>query len=304
MDAAVRAGSLLRAELGGRREIRYKDSPANLVTEMDRRAEALIVGGDPRALSRPQHPRRGARERWPARPRTAGSSIRSTAPPTTPTACPIFAVSIALEVDGPGGARRRLRSEPRRALRGRARRRRHAERAPARACRRIRTLAREPPRHRIPVQRARPVGGEPRRARAPQPALPQRARDRLRGDPARVGGGGPARRVLGAPARRVGRRGGRAAGGGGGRPRHRRRRARRSISRRRRWRRRTGRSTPSSSPRFARRAAAATPRTLTRARRSRRARTAATEVGSADAGPTTRAARPAASSYSTCWRSC
>jgi myo-inositol-1(or 4)-monophosphatase len=43
VDAATRAGALLRAHLGGTREVSYKGSPINLVTEMDRRSEALIV---------------------------------------------------------------------------------------------------------------------------------------------------------------------------------------------------------------------------------------------------------------------
>jgi len=42
VDAATRAGALLRAHLGGTREVSYKGSPINLVTEMDRRSEALI----------------------------------------------------------------------------------------------------------------------------------------------------------------------------------------------------------------------------------------------------------------------
>ena len=43
VDAATRAGTLLRSHLGGRREISHKTSPINLVTDMDRRAESLIV---------------------------------------------------------------------------------------------------------------------------------------------------------------------------------------------------------------------------------------------------------------------
>lgn len=44
MEAAREAGRLLRAELGGVRRIRRKDTILNLVTEMDQRAEQLIVG--------------------------------------------------------------------------------------------------------------------------------------------------------------------------------------------------------------------------------------------------------------------
>jgi myo-inositol-1(or 4)-monophosphatase len=42
-DAARRAGDLLRRELHGPRRIAFKGSPTNLVTEMDARAEILIV---------------------------------------------------------------------------------------------------------------------------------------------------------------------------------------------------------------------------------------------------------------------
>src|SRR3989304_4689221 len=44
VDAAQAAGRLLRAELQGSRRIAYKGTPTNLVTEMDARAEELIVG--------------------------------------------------------------------------------------------------------------------------------------------------------------------------------------------------------------------------------------------------------------------
>ena len=43
VDAARAAGRLLRDELAGVRRISYKGAPTNLVTEMDARAEALIV---------------------------------------------------------------------------------------------------------------------------------------------------------------------------------------------------------------------------------------------------------------------
>ena len=45
IEVARAAGDLLRRELLGPRRIVYKDSPTNLVTEMDARAEALIVDG-------------------------------------------------------------------------------------------------------------------------------------------------------------------------------------------------------------------------------------------------------------------
>jgi myo-inositol-1(or 4)-monophosphatase len=44
VDAARAAGRLLRDELSGSRRIAYKGAPTNLVTEMDRRAEAEILG--------------------------------------------------------------------------------------------------------------------------------------------------------------------------------------------------------------------------------------------------------------------
>jgi myo-inositol-1(or 4)-monophosphatase len=43
VDAARAAGRLLREELSGSRRIAYKGTPTNLVTEMDQRAEALIL---------------------------------------------------------------------------------------------------------------------------------------------------------------------------------------------------------------------------------------------------------------------
>jgi myo-inositol-1(or 4)-monophosphatase len=44
VDAAQAAGALLKRELHGARRIAYKGTPTNLVTEMDARAEELIVG--------------------------------------------------------------------------------------------------------------------------------------------------------------------------------------------------------------------------------------------------------------------
>jgi fructose-1,6-bisphosphatase/inositol monophosphatase family enzyme len=43
VDAARRAGALLLERLGALRQIHYKGSPSNLVTEMDRQAEALVI---------------------------------------------------------------------------------------------------------------------------------------------------------------------------------------------------------------------------------------------------------------------
>src|SRR5437879_13872557 len=43
VELAEATGAMLRQELGRARRIEAKDSPINLVTEMDRRAEAIIV---------------------------------------------------------------------------------------------------------------------------------------------------------------------------------------------------------------------------------------------------------------------
>ncbi len=96
VDLARATGSMLREELGRARRIEFKDSPINLVTEMDPRAEALIV----ERLAR-EFPRDAilAEERGAC----AGSSGRrwivDPLDGTTNYAhgVPIFAVSIALE---------------------------------------------------------------------------------------------------------------------------------------------------------------------------------------------------------------
>lgn len=44
IEAARAAGALLRSELTGARQIAFKGTPTNLVTEMDARAEALVLG--------------------------------------------------------------------------------------------------------------------------------------------------------------------------------------------------------------------------------------------------------------------
>jgi myo-inositol-1(or 4)-monophosphatase len=99
LDLARRAGDLLLRELGGPREIAYKGGRTDLVTEMDRRAEALIVSG---LVARfPGHAilaeERGAIG--------AGASHRWIVDPLDGTTnyahgLPIFAVSLALEVEG------------------------------------------------------------------------------------------------------------------------------------------------------------------------------------------------------------
>ncbi len=43
LDSALRAGAFLRSRFGSRPPVRYKGSPTNLVTEMDRGAEAIIL---------------------------------------------------------------------------------------------------------------------------------------------------------------------------------------------------------------------------------------------------------------------
>jgi len=82
IELARTAGELLRGEVHGPRRIAFKDSPTNLVTEMDARVEALIVE---RLLAAFPEDAILAEER--GAPAGAGSSTRSTAPPTTPTAC-------------------------------------------------------------------------------------------------------------------------------------------------------------------------------------------------------------------------
>lgn len=99
VDAACTAGELLRRELPGRRRISYKGSPTNLVTEMDARAEALIVDALREAF--PDNAilaeERGATD--------GGSGRRWIVDPLDATTnyahgLPLFAVSIALEDRG------------------------------------------------------------------------------------------------------------------------------------------------------------------------------------------------------------
>src|SRR5205823_4191096 len=98
IDAARAAGHLLQSELHGSRRIAYKGSPTNLVTEMDARVEELIVG---RLLA--AFPDDGilAEERGAARGRSGRRWIVDPLDGTTNYAhgLPVFAVSIALEVD-------------------------------------------------------------------------------------------------------------------------------------------------------------------------------------------------------------
>jgi myo-inositol-1(or 4)-monophosphatase len=99
VETAKRAGALLRAEAGKRRQISFKGSPTNLVTEMDRRAEALIIDSIRAAF--PAHAilseERGAvggpsSHRWIIDPLDGTTNYAH--------GIPIVGVSIALQVDG------------------------------------------------------------------------------------------------------------------------------------------------------------------------------------------------------------
>ena len=99
IEIAKRAGSLLRAEAGKRRQIAFKGSPTNLVTEMDRRAEALILDAirsefpDDAILSEERGTVGGpSSRRWIIDPLDGTTNYAH--------GIPIFCVSIALEVDG------------------------------------------------------------------------------------------------------------------------------------------------------------------------------------------------------------
>ena len=105
VDAATRAGTLLRSHLGGRREISHKTSPINLVTDMDRRAESLIVHAitenfpthailaeESGVLLAEERGVRGATHRWIVDPLDGTTNYAH--------GLPIFCVSIALEIDG------------------------------------------------------------------------------------------------------------------------------------------------------------------------------------------------------------
>jgi myo-inositol-1(or 4)-monophosphatase len=98
IDAARAAGHLLRSELRGARRITYKGTPTNLVTEMDARAEALILDRlgatfpDDAILTEEtgSHPGRSGR-RWIIDPLDGTTNYAHR--------LPVFAVSIALQVD-------------------------------------------------------------------------------------------------------------------------------------------------------------------------------------------------------------
>ena len=96
---ARRAGALLRAEVGKRRQISFKGSPTNLVTEMDRRVEALIIDAiradfPGHAILSEERGRVGgpSAHRWIIDPLDGTTNYAH--------GIPVFCVSIALEVDG------------------------------------------------------------------------------------------------------------------------------------------------------------------------------------------------------------
>ncbi len=99
LDAARSAGKLLREALGGPRRIDYKGQPTNLVTEMDRRAEAFIVERLRAAF--PDHAILGEE----GGARAGDSEYRWLIDPLDGTTnyahgLPIFSVSVALERAG------------------------------------------------------------------------------------------------------------------------------------------------------------------------------------------------------------
>jgi myo-inositol-1(or 4)-monophosphatase len=99
LDAATRSGELLRSRFGSPRDIAYKGGPTNLVTEMDGQAEALIVEAirhrfpDHAILAEESGASRGsAPYRWIVDPLDGTTNYAH--------GVPIFAVSIALEIEG------------------------------------------------------------------------------------------------------------------------------------------------------------------------------------------------------------
>lgn len=98
-ETAKRAGKLLLAEAGRRHQVSFKGSPTNLVTEMDRRAEALIIEAIRSEF--PSHAilseERGivgdpSSHRWIVDPLDGTTNYAH--------GTPIFGVSLALEIDG------------------------------------------------------------------------------------------------------------------------------------------------------------------------------------------------------------
>ena len=98
VDAARRAGALLLDRFGSLREVRYKGSPTNLVTEMDRQAEAVVVDRIRRAF--PDHAilaEEGGAEPGSTKHRWIVDPLDGTT--NYAHGLPHFAVSIALEVE-------------------------------------------------------------------------------------------------------------------------------------------------------------------------------------------------------------
>jgi myo-inositol-1(or 4)-monophosphatase len=99
IEAARAAGELLRSELAGARRVAFKGAPTNLVTEMDARAEALVLGRlrdafpDDAILSEESGAETGrSGRRWIVDPLDGTTNYAH--------GLPLFGVSIALEVAG------------------------------------------------------------------------------------------------------------------------------------------------------------------------------------------------------------
>ena len=99
VEAALQAGAFLRSRFGGHHDVSYKGSPTNLVTEMDRGAETIIL--DAIQARFPGHAvlaeESGARSgtephRWIVDPLDGTTNYAH--------GLPIYCVSIALELDG------------------------------------------------------------------------------------------------------------------------------------------------------------------------------------------------------------
>jgi myo-inositol-1(or 4)-monophosphatase len=98
VDAVLRAGAFLRSRFGSRPPVSYKGSPTNLVTEMDRGAEAIILDAirsrfpDHRILAEESGALPGSEaHRWIVDPLDGTTNYAH--------GFPIYGVSVALEVD-------------------------------------------------------------------------------------------------------------------------------------------------------------------------------------------------------------
>ena len=99
VEAALQAGAFLRSRFGARHDVSYKGSPTNLVTEMDRGAEAIILDA-----IRARFPGHGVLAEE-SGARSGTESHRWIVDPLDGTTnyahgLPIYCVSIALELDG------------------------------------------------------------------------------------------------------------------------------------------------------------------------------------------------------------